>query len=85
MEAGRCFYSAVFQSVREERRNNPRAFTKTLSEWELEILEEEQAAQEKRDETAIKSKLRGKRLNPEKQSLVGLLAKNQRGGIPRMF
>jgi DNA-binding NarL/FixJ family response regulator len=36
--AGRCYYSAVYQSVRERRRQNPRAFTKVLTEWELEIL-----------------------------------------------
>lgn len=35
---GGCYYSAVFQSVREARRRNPRAFTKVLTEWELEIL-----------------------------------------------
>jgi DNA-binding NarL/FixJ family response regulator len=38
VEAGRCYYSSVFQEVREARRNNPRAFTKVLTEWELEIL-----------------------------------------------
>jgi DNA-binding NarL/FixJ family response regulator len=38
VEAGRCYYSAAFQSVREARRENPRAFTKVLTEWELEIL-----------------------------------------------
>lgn len=36
--AGRCYYSAVFQSVRERRRENPLAFTKVLTERELEIL-----------------------------------------------
>lgn len=36
--AGRCYYSATFQSVRDERRQNPRAFTKILTDWELEIL-----------------------------------------------
>jgi DNA-binding NarL/FixJ family response regulator len=38
LAAGRCYYSAVFQSVREARRRNPRSFTKVLTEWELEIL-----------------------------------------------
>jgi DNA-binding NarL/FixJ family response regulator len=38
VEAGRCYFSAVFQSVRVARRRNPRAFTKVLTEWELEIL-----------------------------------------------
>lgn len=36
--AGHCYYSAVFQAVRERRRQNPQAFTKVLTEWELEIL-----------------------------------------------
>jgi len=38
IEAGRCFYSTVFQEVRRARRDDPRAFTKVLTEWELEIL-----------------------------------------------
>lgn len=38
LAAGRCYYSAVYQAVRERRRQNPRAFTKVLTEWELEIL-----------------------------------------------
>lgn len=36
--AGCCYYSAVYQAVREQRRQNPRAFTKILTEGELEIL-----------------------------------------------
>jgi DNA-binding NarL/FixJ family response regulator len=39
IEAGRAYYSAAFQQVREARRENPRAFTKVLTEWELQILE----------------------------------------------
>ncbi len=35
---GKCYYSDVFQAVRESRQQNPRAFTKVLSEWEQEIL-----------------------------------------------
>lgn len=38
LAAGCCYYSAVFQSVREARRRDNRSFTKVLSEWELEIL-----------------------------------------------
>jgi DNA-binding NarL/FixJ family response regulator len=38
LAAGRCYYSQVFQSVRERRRADPLAFTKVLTEWELEIL-----------------------------------------------
>lgn len=38
LENGCCYYSAVFQSVREARRRNPRSFSKVLTEWELEIL-----------------------------------------------
>ena len=38
IEAGRCYYSASYQSIRDKRRRNPHAFTKVLTEWELEIL-----------------------------------------------
>jgi two-component system response regulator NreC len=36
--AGRAYYSTAFQQARIARRNDPRAFTKTLTEWERAIL-----------------------------------------------
>jgi len=38
VEAGRSYYSAVFQKVKQARLSNPVAFTKTLTEWERRIL-----------------------------------------------
>jgi DNA-binding NarL/FixJ family response regulator len=35
---GKCYFSEVYQSVREARRKNPRAFPKVLTEWEQQIL-----------------------------------------------
>ncbi len=38
IDAGRVYYSAAFQAARLVRRNDPRSFTKVLSEWERAIL-----------------------------------------------
>jgi len=38
VEAGRSYYSAIFQKMKQARRLNPVAFTKTLTEWEHRIL-----------------------------------------------
>jgi DNA-binding NarL/FixJ family response regulator len=36
--AGRVYFSAAFQAAKLARRNDPRSFTKVLSEWERAIL-----------------------------------------------
>jgi len=36
--AGRVYFSATFQAAKLARRNDPRSFTKVLSEWERAIL-----------------------------------------------
>lgn len=38
IEAGRVYFSAAFQRAKLARRNDPRSFTKVLSEWERAIL-----------------------------------------------
>jgi hypothetical protein len=53
----------------------PEEIANRNKEWELEVLEKEQAAREEREEAAIKSKLRGRMLNPNKKSMSGLLGR----------
>jgi len=36
--AGRAYYSAAYQQAKIARRNDPRSFTKMLTEWERAIL-----------------------------------------------
>lgn len=38
IEEGRVYFSAAFQRAKIARRNDPRSFTKVLSEWERAIL-----------------------------------------------
>lgn len=38
IEAGRVYFSAAFQRAKLARRNDPRSFTKVLTEWERAIL-----------------------------------------------
>lgn len=38
IDAGRIYFSAAFQAAKLARRNDPRSFTKVLSEWERAIL-----------------------------------------------